>query len=100
MMSHWILTQHNKIAVIIIMLIWRPDYHMIWVFYVVAALLGYCDAVWQTQINGKNNAVSIVTRDDESRVSGNKLNLGMIYISSPKDHSVHNQNFLMGSAIY
>lgn len=49
-------------AVIIIMLIWRPDYHMTWVFYVVAALLGYCDAVWQTQINGKTDAVSIVTR--------------------------------------
>ena len=40
-------------AVIIIMLIWRPDYNLIWVFYIVAALLGYCDAVWQTQINGK-----------------------------------------------
>lgn len=38
-------------AVIIIMLIWRPDYNLIWVFYIVAALLGYCDAVWQTQIN-------------------------------------------------
>jgi len=38
-------------AVIIIMLIWRPDYHLMWVFYVIAALLGYCDAVWQTQIN-------------------------------------------------
>ena len=51
-------------AVIIIMLIWRPDYHMVWVFYVVAALLGYCDAVWQTQINGKSktNDVPIVTR--------------------------------------
>lgn len=38
-------------AVIIIMLIWRTDYNLIWVFYIVAALLGYCDAVWQTQIN-------------------------------------------------
>ena len=58
-------------------------------------------AVWQTQINGKNNALSIVTRGDESsRLSGHKLNPSMIYISSPKDHSVHNQNFLMESAIY
>lgn len=39
------------LAVIIIMLIWRPDYRLLWVFYVIAALLGYCDAVWQTQIN-------------------------------------------------
>jgi len=39
------------IAVIIVMLIWKPNYHLIWVFYVIAALLGYCDAVWQTQIN-------------------------------------------------
>lgn len=38
-------------ATIIVMLIWKPDYHMVWVFYVIAALLGYCDAVWQTQIN-------------------------------------------------
>ncbi|XP_020619657.1 protein unc-93 homolog A-like [Orbicella faveolata] len=39
------------IAVITVMLIWRPNYHLVWVFYVIAALLGYCDAVWQTQIN-------------------------------------------------
>lgn len=36
---------------ITVMLIWKPDYHLVWVFYVIAALLGYCDAVWQTQIN-------------------------------------------------
>ena len=48
-------------AVITIMLIWRPDYHMIWVFYVVAALLGYCDAVWQTQINGKTLPTVLTT---------------------------------------
>ena len=48
-------------AVIIIMLIWRPDYSLIWVFYIVAALLGYCDAVWQTQINGKTKFCALNT---------------------------------------
>lgn len=43
------------LSVITMMLIWRPDHRLLWVFYVIAALLGYCDAVWQTQINGKNN---------------------------------------------
>jgi len=43
------------LSVIIMMLIWRPHHSLLWVFYVIAALLGYCDAVWQTQINGKNN---------------------------------------------
>ena len=46
------------IAAIIVMLIWKPDYHLVWVFYVIAALLGYCDAVWQTQINGKTWSVN------------------------------------------
>lgn len=39
------------LSVIIMMLIWRPHHSLLWVFYVIAALLGYCDAVWQTQIN-------------------------------------------------
>ncbi|XP_048582467.1 protein unc-93 homolog A [Nematostella vectensis] len=36
---------------IITMLTWRPDAQLIWVYYVLAALQGFCDAVWQTQIN-------------------------------------------------
>ena len=43
------------LSVICMMLIWRPHHSLLWVFYVIAALLGYCDAVWQTQINGKKN---------------------------------------------
>ncbi|KAK3737479.1 hypothetical protein QZH41_008361 [Actinostola sp. cb2023] len=36
---------------IITMLIWKPDPSLVWVFYVLAALQGFCDAIWQTQIN-------------------------------------------------
>jgi MFS family permease len=41
------------ITAIVIMLFWNPHGDLIWVFYVLAALQGYCDAVWQTQINGE-----------------------------------------------
>ena len=46
------------LAAIITMLIWKPDAHLVWVFYVMAALQGYCDAVWQTQINGEKSPLT------------------------------------------
>ncbi|KXJ17014.1 protein unc-93 homolog A [Exaiptasia diaphana] len=39
------------LTAIITMLLWRPDPSLVWVFYVLAALQGFCDAIWQTQIN-------------------------------------------------
>ncbi|XP_001631329.2 protein unc-93 homolog A [Nematostella vectensis] len=39
------------LTVLIIMLAWTPDASLVWIFYVLAALQGYGDAVWQTQIN-------------------------------------------------
>lgn len=41
------------VTAIIIMLTWKPDPNQIWMFYVLAALQGFCDAIWQTQINGE-----------------------------------------------
>lgn len=42
------------LTAIIIMLAWSPSGDLVWVFYILAALQGYCDAVWQTQINGRS----------------------------------------------
>lgn len=42
------------LTALIIMLAWNPSSEFLWVFYVLAALQGYCDAVWQTQINGES----------------------------------------------
>ena len=32
---------------------WSPDVNDVTLFYVVAACMGVCDAIWQTQINGE-----------------------------------------------
>lgn len=38
-------------GVLVTMATWPPDPHMIWVFFLLAAMFGFCDAIWQTQIN-------------------------------------------------
>lgn len=38
-------------ALVVTLLFWRPDPSQAAVFYVIAALWGVCDAIWQTQIN-------------------------------------------------
>lgn len=48
------------LTVIILMLAWSPRGDLVWVFYVMAALQGYCDAVWQTQINGESILDTVV----------------------------------------
>lgn len=40
------------LTAIITMLVWAPSRDYIWVFYILAAMQGFCDAIWQTQING------------------------------------------------
>lgn len=42
----------THIGVMIIILIWVPDDNML-VHFIIAAALGLCDAVWQTQCNSK-----------------------------------------------
>ena len=43
------------LVVFIVLLTWKPDQDMISVVFLMAALWGYTDAVWQTQINGNIN---------------------------------------------
>lgn len=37
----------------VFLLVWMPDRRLVGVFYVIAALWGLCDAIWQTQCNCK-----------------------------------------------
>jgi hypothetical protein len=39
-------------GLVVFLLVWIPDSNLIPVFFVVSALWGVCDAVWQTQSNG------------------------------------------------
>ena len=41
-----------NLGVIIAFFAWIPNAEEAWVFYILAALWGIADAVWQTQING------------------------------------------------
>lgn len=43
-----------NLGVLILFLIWEPRPSSNYVFYIGAALWGFSDAVWQTQINGKS----------------------------------------------
>ena len=40
------------LAIYIVLLSWKADRDMLWMAFLMAALWGYTDAVWQTQING------------------------------------------------
>ena len=44
-------------TVLITLLAWKPDPDLIGVFYVIAAMFGFCDAIWQTQINGWSTCI-------------------------------------------
>ena len=44
------------LAIYIVLLSWKADRDMLWMAFLMAALWGYTDAVWQTQINGMVNA--------------------------------------------
>ena len=41
-------------SLIVVLFIWTPDSSEAWVFFVIAALWGVADSVWQTQINGRS----------------------------------------------
>jgi len=40
-------------GLVVFLLVWIPDSNLVPAFFVVSALWGVCDAVWQTQSNGK-----------------------------------------------
>ena len=44
-----------NMVVLILFLTWKPSSSTMYVFFLGAALWGFSDAVWQTQINGKKN---------------------------------------------
>lgn len=48
-----------NLALIITFLLWRPDPTQPAIFFVIAALWGLADAVWQTQINGELHNIII-----------------------------------------
>jgi len=39
-------------GLIVFLLVWIPDRHLLPVFFILSALWGFCDAIWQTQSNG------------------------------------------------
>ena len=41
------------IGLMVFLLVWIPDKNLKAVFYVISALWGVCDAIWQTQCNSK-----------------------------------------------
>ena len=42
-----------NVAVIFVLFTWQPNPNQGYVFFILAGLWGVADAVWQTQINGK-----------------------------------------------
>lgn len=46
----------TNLSCIISFLLWKPDPDQLSVFFVLAALWGMADAVWQTQTNGESSA--------------------------------------------
>ena len=57
-------------AIIIFLLVWIPDRHLLPVFFVLAALWGFCEAIWQTQSNGLLSRILTIK----------------LYMRSPKGH--------------
>jgi len=41
------------LGLMVFLLVWIPDPHLFAVFFVISALWGVCDAIWQTQCNCK-----------------------------------------------
>lgn len=40
------------LALIVILIIWKPHPDSPWIFFVISGMWGVGDAVWQTQVNG------------------------------------------------
>lgn len=47
-----------NLIIVVVLLTWLPKEEQLWVMFVLAALWGVADAVWQTQINGKTRLKS------------------------------------------
>lgn len=44
----------TNLSCIIAFFLWKPDPNQLYVFFVLSALWGMADAIWQTQTNGRN----------------------------------------------
>lgn len=51
----------TNLSCIITFLLWKPDPKQLHVFFLLAALWGMADAVWQTQTNGEKSTTDPVT---------------------------------------
>ena len=49
-----------NIGMILIMYFWKPNPSEMIVFFLMAAMWGIADAIWQTQINGKHRLISLL----------------------------------------
>lgn len=56
-----------NLSCIIAFLLWKPDPEQLYLFFVLPALWGMADAVWQTQANGKSGTTVL-----PKTTSGNK----------------------------
>ena len=43
-----------NMGLLVLFVVWQPNAHDMYVYYLGAALWGFSDAVWQTQVNGKS----------------------------------------------
>jgi len=57
-----------NLALLITFLFWRPDPNQSALYFVLAALWGIGDAIWQTQINGMRSATCFVTLRMKSQI--------------------------------
>ena len=64
-----------NLSLIIALLLWQPNRDQLAVYYVTAAGWGFCDAIWQTQVNGE------CARDigDQSVMCSDQMNLHGVF---------------------
>lgn len=51
------------------LMFWLPSTEEEYVLYILSAMWGLTDGIWQTQINGKYNDSKIVTRTSETTIT-------------------------------
>lgn len=42
------------VGIVVFLLVWIPDRNLVAIFFVISALWGVCDAIWQTQCNSES----------------------------------------------
>lgn len=57
----------TNLACIITFLLWKPDPQQLYLFFLLPALWGMADAVWQPQVNGKSGATLHTNNQTEKK---------------------------------